>query len=239
MAHSNDSEIIQTARQLLSGRCQGVLATHSVEYPGYPFGSALPYSLGRNGWPLILVSHLARHTQNLNAVPACSLTITAADNDDIQETARLTSLAVAEPIKEMDKGQLERHFRYFPESREYYEHLSFRFYLLLPQCFYYIAGFGAARWIGVDRMQAVNPFSYAEEEKALQQVNQYLSRNIEFISTIAAKENRISKSSPLLAVGLDPNGLDLRQRKRLIRLPFSTPISSVAEGLQKITQSAN
>ena len=41
-----------------------VLSTHSLEHPGYPFGSVVPYVLDQEGLPLLLLSRLPQHTKN-------------------------------------------------------------------------------------------------------------------------------------------------------------------------------
>ncbi|HBM10724.1 MAG TPA: heme iron utilization protein, partial [Pseudomonas sp.] len=63
------------ARQLLLKEYRGVLSTHSKAMPGFPFGSAVPYCLNEEGWPLILISRIAQHTKNLQADPRCSLLV--------------------------------------------------------------------------------------------------------------------------------------------------------------------
>src|SRR5687768_12394106 len=57
-----DVTIGQEARHLLRRHNLGVLSTHSVEVPGYPFGSVTPYAVDRAGEPLILISSIAQHT---------------------------------------------------------------------------------------------------------------------------------------------------------------------------------
>ena len=152
----------------------------------------------------------------------------------------MTCLAAAEPLDKLDRGQAERHFRYFPESREYYEQLNFRFYQLQPRRFYWISGFGTARWIGTDRMQMDNPFPYAEEEEALEQLNQRLTAKEKLaFSPLVAKAEGIDRDSPLQAVGLDPDGLDLRQRDRLLRWHFAATTASIAEALEKLAKPDN
>lgn len=106
MLNNTDNQIIQVARELLSGCFQGILATHSIECAGYPIGSLLPYSLDRDGWPLILVSHLAKHTRNLSADQHCSLTIVEHSRAETQTLTRLSCLADAAPWKTLTKGVL-------------------------------------------------------------------------------------------------------------------------------------
>ena len=54
----------------------GALATLSRKHPGHPFASVMPYALDQYGQPLVLVSSMAMHTQNLQADPRASLLVT-------------------------------------------------------------------------------------------------------------------------------------------------------------------
>ena len=47
----------------------GALATLSRKHAGYPFASVMPYALDDEGRPLVLISTMAMHTQNLEADP--------------------------------------------------------------------------------------------------------------------------------------------------------------------------
>ena len=226
MPQEQENQIILSARELLAGSYRGVLATHSLECPGHPFGSLLPYSLHRDGCPLILVSHLAKHTRNLVADPRCSLTIAEQHEGDTQKLTRLSCLADASPLTGIDRRAAERHFRLFPESRGYYQELNFHFYSLQPVRFYCVAGFGAARWIGVDRLLVKNPFSYKEEEELLSEINTRFGSRLQ-----QRLVHRIASNGPLLAVGLDATGLDLRQDDRMLRLSLPASTSNSSEYL--------
>ena len=232
MQHNNENEIIYTARELLSGCFKGILATHSIECTGYPIGSLLPYSLNRDGWPLILVSHLAKHTRNLVGDPHCSLTITEHNLGDTQTLSRLSCLADAIPAQDLDSRAADRHFRYFPESRGYYRDLNFLFYQLKPVRFYCVAGFGAARWIGIDRMQAINPFTFKEEERLLADINSQFGGRLQ-----QRLAQQVDPRSALIAVGLDATGLDLRQNSNLFRLPLPAQANIPSEFLSVLTDS--
>ena len=104
-------DLFDATRELLTSRLHGVLATHSQELPGYPFGSVVPYSLSPAGWPMFLLSHLAKHTRNLLENPQCSLTITEAGEGDIQQLMRLTCMGEIHPLNAPDSAVIERHFR--------------------------------------------------------------------------------------------------------------------------------
>ena len=44
-----------------------MLSSHATKLPGYPYGSALPYATDHAGRPVLLISHLAEHTHNVEA----------------------------------------------------------------------------------------------------------------------------------------------------------------------------
>jgi putative heme iron utilization protein len=143
---------LQLARRLWQESRSGILSTRSLEHKGYPFGSLAPYSLDHQGRPLLLLAHLAQHTRNLQAEPGCSLTLVEPGQGDVQQLARLTALARAEAINSPSEALLERHFHHYPDSRPYFEQLNFRFYRLIPERFYFIGGFGAARWFNTGQI---------------------------------------------------------------------------------------
>lgn len=221
---NNGEDTIKAARELLSEAFSGVLSTHSTEFPDYPFGSVVPYTLGRDGWPIILISHLARHTKNLNASPQCCMTISEQGDADIQKLLRLACLADAEPYAEIEAAQSERHFRYFPDNRNYHEELNFLFYRLIPKKFYCVGGFGTARWIGVDQLAAPNRFSFAEENEYLEQINRDLKHLLPHL-LFGRSNDGMYEAPPFRAIGLDQNGLDLIQNQHLFRRVFSKEVT--------------
>jgi heme iron utilization protein len=156
------AEAVKHARQLLLKEYRGVLSTHSQAMPGFPFGSAVPYCLNEDGWPLILISRIAQHTKNIEADPRCSLLIAERGAEDVQATGRLTVLAEARPLTEplAVEAAAERYYRYFPESRGYHRVHDFDFWILQPVRWRYIGGFGAIHWL--DEVALANPFAQAD-----------------------------------------------------------------------------
>src|SRR6185503_7503111 len=55
----------QAARTLLLNESFGVLSTISLDLPGYPFGSIVPYCVDELCRPIIYISHIAQHTKNI------------------------------------------------------------------------------------------------------------------------------------------------------------------------------
>lgn len=153
------AEAAKHARLLLLKEYRGVLSTHSQSMPGFPFGSAVPYCLDEQGWPLILISRIAQHTKNLTADPRCSMLVGERGVEDVQATGRLTMLAEARKLVEQEAIEMAaaRYYRYFPESRDYHRVHDFDFWVLQPVRWRYIGGFGAIHWL--DQVTLANPFA--------------------------------------------------------------------------------
>src|ERR1700741_1118853 len=66
----------ERARTLAHLGRTGTLATLSRKHPGHPFASVMPYALDAQGRPLLLISSMAMHTQNLAGDGRASLLVT-------------------------------------------------------------------------------------------------------------------------------------------------------------------
>src|SRR3546814_8600047 len=86
----NDPAATQTARRLLAQMREGTLATLTSD--GAPFASLVTFALDEAGQPLLLLSTLARHTQNLLVDARASLLVVeASENDADRKSTRLNS----------------------------------------------------------------------------------------------------------------------------------------------------
>lgn len=131
-------------------RCpDAALATHSVAMPGYPFASALPFAVDDRHRPVLLISRLAEHTQNLAADARASLMmrLPAPDGD----MARATVVGPVKPL-EPDPLLVERYVRYQPNAADFLQLGDFRFYGMEPLHARIIGGFGQAAWLDGERL---------------------------------------------------------------------------------------
>jgi len=215
---------LEPARQLWAGRFRGVLSTHSLAEPGYPFGSVVPYCLDRGGLPLFLLSHLAQHTRNLDASSRCAFTVAEGAEGDAQQSLRLTCLGDCSQIPAAETAAAERYLRYFPDARMYLDALKFRMYRLRPLRFYYNGGFATARWLGRERILPTVALDETTETAVLDQVERRWAAHLQ--TRIAGSRD---PTEAVLAVGIDPWGIDLRWGPTLRRIPFHQPLASAAD----------
>lgn len=225
------SDAAHAARTLLARSTHGVLASHSVAQPGYPLGSVTPFVLDPDGCPLILISSIAQHTRNVQAIPQCSLTVVEPDGDDVQAAGRLCLLADAEPLSAEDADLGERYFAFFPEARSYHKAHDFAFWRLRPVRLRYIGGFGKIHWFDPAAVIRPNPLSWADESRAVQHMNADHQAALRSYCRHAGLPE--SDADPVMA-GADGEALYLRLGNRIHRLPFNEPVTSL-DALRKAT----
>src|SRR5580693_10029626 len=76
---SAEPSLAERARTLASLGRIGSLSTHSRKFPGFPFGSMMPYAADNLGRVVFFISSMAMHTQNLQQDSRASLLITQPD----------------------------------------------------------------------------------------------------------------------------------------------------------------
>jgi putative heme iron utilization protein len=226
-------EQVHVARQVLAGTFYGVLSTHSLEQAGYPFGSAVPYVLDQGGLPLLLLSHLSQHTKNLDADGRCGLTVVEVGGGDVQERGRLS--AVGDVTPSGPDADCERYFRYFPHARMYFEQLGFHFYRFAPLRFYWNGGFATARWFGVDRIVRANPLSREAQARIVAHMNQ---DHADALRGYLVSTNGIKETDGVTMLGIDSEGIDLKLKDRLHRIPLARVIGSAAEAREVLVEMA-
>jgi len=137
------------ARALLRNGRVAVLATHSARRPGQPFQSLAPYALSREGEPILLLSAIAQHSQNLAADPSASLFLydVAAAERDPGTAARTALLGRVRRVPASDEADARaRYLARHPDARTLLG-LDFSLHVLSVEEAQIVGGFGAAGWI--------------------------------------------------------------------------------------------
>ena len=219
---------VHTARELLLQRSFGVLSTISLDVPGYPFGSVVPYCFDENGQPIIYISYIAQHTRNIMADPRVSLTVVDEDtnSDDVQARGRVTCIANAKQVGDPagDSGVSARYFRYFPSSRQYDQTHDFTFFRLELVRIRFIGGFGQIFWLDPAEFTAKNPFSPAQEMQIVQHMNKDHAAALKhFCGGVAGT-----------MIGIDSDGMDVLKSGRKVRFTFETSIHTMDEARQAL-----
>jgi heme oxygenase (biliverdin-IX-beta and delta-forming) len=153
--------LAERARTLASIGLIGSLSTHSHKFPGFPFGSMMPYAVDDLGRPVFFISSMAMHTQNLRHDPRASLLVTQPDvSGDPLGAARLTLLgeAMEAPAAEVRELYLSR----YENAKYWQDYTDFAYYRLHVAGVYFIGGFGVMGWIPAEEYGSAPPDPLAE-----------------------------------------------------------------------------
>src|SRR5262245_9798554 len=142
----------------------GTLATASRRHVGHPFASVMPYALDQDGRPLLLISAMAMHTQNLEADPRASLLVTQPDwSGDPLAAGRLTLMGIGHTLERAEASDaraayLARH----PRASYWVDFDDFAFWRLELADVYFVGGFAAMDWVTAADYAAARPDPLAD-----------------------------------------------------------------------------
>lgn len=204
------------ARDLLRTIGAGALAT--VESGGSaPFVSLVGVATDVDGAPVVLVSRLSAHTTNLDADPRASLLLARQGKGDPLAHPRLTVSGLMEPAGEprLRRRFLARH----PKAELYVDFPDFGFRRLVVEGAHLNGGFArAARLVPGDLLAEASSAAAmaAAEEDALAHMN------ADHADAILLYATRLAGAAPgaWRAVALDPDGIDLAEGARTVRISF-------------------
>jgi heme iron utilization protein len=144
------NETAKMAKDVLL-RCKfGSLATVDFETGG-PFASLVNYSGFGKGYPVFLLSRLARHTKSLLADARASLLVAEIPIEgDALEGLRATFVGHVEMIAPaaVQHAYLALH----PYAETYVGFGDFSFYMLVPETIYVVGGFGRIQSFNADEV---------------------------------------------------------------------------------------
>ena len=185
----------------------GTLATHSRDPRGFPYPTALPFAPTARHVPMILVSHLAEHTRNLQADGRAGFLVAHPAGDSILDGQRLTMLGSFSPVTADEADTLTRRYlRYHPDAARYLELGDFTFWIMSLERMRYIGGFGAMGWLDATALDPLEPLSEQNEHRLLELFADSPARPAE-----------------LELMGIDKYGCDLRTPGARNRFTFDKP----------------
>lgn len=231
------------ARQFLRSTNSAMLSTISVKFAGYPFCSVAPFVLDHSGQPVILISTIAEHTQNIDANPKLSLLVFAG-NEDLQASARLTLIGQAQPITKDDADLRARYLRYLPQASSYFEMHDFSFYRINVLKARYIAGFGKMSWVSQEEISGsalTMSSALASQETAI--VEHMNADHGDSLMSYCRHFHAVDASHAQM-LGIDSDGFDVRvtvnanpsaaPASELLRFNFDPPIHDAIEARQAL-----
>src|SRR5882724_12364951 len=153
----------ERARTLVHLARSGTFSTLSRRHSGHPFGSVMPYAPDEHGAPLLLISSMAMHTQNLEADSRASLLVTqpvpqGKEPGDPLAAARLTLMGEGRvlsggEVAEAREAYLARHAR----AAYWVDFDDFSFWRLDVADVYFVGGFAAMDWVTAAAYREARP----------------------------------------------------------------------------------
>jgi putative heme iron utilization protein len=227
------------AKALLRRARFGVLSTHSQKQPHFPYGSVLPCAVTVACQPILCISTLAAHSQNIQIDPQVAFTV--ADPNSVPETlagGRFCYMGVAELVAEADRVAVRQRFlSLVPSAQLYVDFGDFQFYTLRFERGHYIGGFGGGAWLEPDGFATADPVA----DWAIAHLSDL---NRECGPALQAFASARGEPETLLA-SLDQQGFDVQLGERVLRLEFPSPLSElkletlIPPMLECLTQVAN
>ena len=157
----SEPSLAERARTLALLGLIGSLSTQSQKFPGFPFGSMMPYAADELGRPIFFISSMAMHTQNLRHDPHASLLISQPDvSGDPLGAARLTLLGDATKAPPEQVGEL--YLSRYENAKFWQEYTDFGYYRLQVSAAYFIGGFGVMGWISAADYAGAQPDPLAQ-----------------------------------------------------------------------------
>jgi heme iron utilization protein len=136
------------------------LATIARDPDGFPYGSLVTVAVDASGRPLLLLSQLAEHTQNLQRRADASILLTEPPDRHRKplDLGRITLLGPCRPLG-VDDIDAARHtfLAAHPDAGQYVDFKDFSFYRLDPISLRYVGGFGRMSWVSADDYLVAEP----------------------------------------------------------------------------------
>lgn len=206
------------ARRYLRRHRYGILSTLSTTCAGYPFGSVTPFVLDHKAQPVILVSRLAEHTQNMAADPRVSLLVHE-PGTDIQAGSRLTLVGNAAAAADCASIR-RRYLQVFPDAARLLELGDFSFHFIAPHQLRFIGGFGDIRWLSAGDYAPPASSLADEEAAAIAHLNQNHAHELRACVEIVHQR----PAAEVAMTGLDCDGFDVRVDGDLLRIDFDSSV---------------
>ena len=216
------------ARSLLRRSRQGALATLMAR-GGDPYCSLANVATHADGSPILLVSRLALHTQNILADARISLMLDERAEGDPLEGSRIMLAGRAEEAGGDDVAILRRRYlNAHPSAEAFVDFKDFSFFRIRPHAAHLVAGFG--RIVDLKPEQFLTEISDAgalldAEQGAVEHMNEDHRDAINLYATRLLGADL----ADWRCTGCDPDGVDMQAETATLRLDFPERVTGPGE----------
>ncbi|KAA2237934.1 HugZ family protein [Salinarimonas soli] len=216
---------VPVAKELLRAIRAGALATLDAA-TGHPFASLVTVATDPDGAPLLLMSTLSAHVQNLERDPRCSILLAQGGKGDPLAHPRLT--VVGRAARSTEERVRERFLARHPKARLYAGFGDFSFWRVTLEGGHLNGGF--ARAMSLTAADLATDLTGAErlleaEAGAVAHMNEDHRDALALYATGLAG----APAADWRATGIDPEGLDLAAGDLTARVPFPERVTGPGE----------
>ena len=225
MQPSADFNPCKVAKSLLRRSRQGALAT-LMTGSGDPYCSLVNVASDADGSPLLLISRLALHTQNILGDARASLMLDERAAGDPLEGARIMLAGQAEQAEAEAVGALRRRYlNAHPSAEAFVDFKDFAFFRIRAKAAHLVAGFG--RIVDLSPDQFLTDISGATTLlEAEQGAIEHLNEDHRDAMNLYATRLLGSDAADWRCTGCDPEGLDMQAGAVTLRLEFPERVST-------------
>ena len=237
MDENIDLKPAEIARSLLRRSRQGALAT-LMPGSGDPYCSLVNVASTHDASPILLISKLAVHTKNILADPRVSLMLDERGAGDPLEGARIMVAGVAEEARDDKDALRQRYLAAHPSAEMFAGFGDFGFFRIVIKGVHLVAGFG--RIVDLRAADVLTDLSGADELLGAEpDILAHMNADHADTMNLYATKLLGAEQGAWRATGCDPDGLDMRDGSRVLRLDFPRRIAAPAALRQILKQLAD
>jgi putative heme iron utilization protein len=225
MDPSTDVKPARLTRSLLGRSRQGALAT-LMPQSGDPYCSLVNVASLPDGMPILLISRLALHTRNILADPRVSLMLDERVTGDPLEGARIMLAGTAEEAKDAAAELARRRYlAAHPSAEDFVGFRDFSFFRIVPNGVHLVAGFG--RIVDLAPKDFLTDLSDADAlVEAEPDIVAHMNADHMDTMNLYAEKLLGASEGEWRCTGCDPEGLDLQDDRRTLRLEFPERVTT-------------
>jgi heme iron utilization protein len=224
----------ERCRTLVAEARSGTLCTIARDPAGFPYGSLVTVAIDAKGRPLLLLSALAEHTQNLAHRADASMLLAEPADRHAQPLAlgRVTLLGPCAKVPAEDRdGARAAFLAHQPDASYYVDFKDFAFYRLEPIALRYVGGFGRMSWVSAEDYLAAEPDPLAGAAAGI--LSHMNEDHADAMLAYARALAKIPEATAATMTAVDRYGFEMAVTTpagpRAARLGFEAPLSTTDE----------
>ena len=226
-----------TLATLTSGRARGTATDAAMDRDpeGFPYASLVTVAFDERGRPILFLSELAEHTQNLKAHAEASVLLTDPLDRHPEPLAASRVTLIGPCARIADEAERVAARATFlaaqPKAAYYIEFKDFAFYRLEPIALRYVGGFGRMSWVTCEDYAAAEPDPLAAGAAGI--LAHMNDDHADAVLAYATGLAKIEGATQATMTAVDRYGFEMAviagDSPRAVRLAFDEPVATTDE----------